>query len=96
MAGAAVLLSPELLTARAAPTSSSVPSDTSQVLDKDLRLIQEDVLKGDNVNIKLHVQHALALNYAPQDILNMGIAVSPDVAGKLVIHRCPADHHHDF
>ncbi|MFW2365586.1 MAG: hypothetical protein ACN4GW_04170, partial [Desulforhopalus sp.] len=33
-AGAAVLLSPELLTARPAPTSSSVPSDTSQVLDK--------------------------------------------------------------
>ncbi len=80
-AGAAVLLSPELLTARTAPTSSSVPSDTSQVLDKDLRLIQEDVLKGDNVNIKLHVQHALALNYAPQDILNMGMLSAMEIIG---------------
>lgn len=80
-AGAAVLLSPELLTARPAPTSSSVPSDTSQVLDKDLRLIQEDVLKGDNVNIKLHVQHALAMNYAPQDILNLGMLSAMEIIG---------------
>jgi 5-methyltetrahydrofolate--homocysteine methyltransferase len=80
-AGAAVLLSPELLTARPAPTSSSVPSDTSQVLDKDLRLIQEDVLKGDNVNIKLHVQHALAMNYAPQDILNLGLLSAMEIIG---------------
>lgn len=80
-AGAAVLLSPELLTARPAPTSSSVPSDTSQVLDKDLRLIQEDVLKGDNVNIKLHVQHALAMNYTPQDILNLGMLSAMEIIG---------------
>ena len=80
-AGAAVLLSPELLTARPAPTSSSVPSDTSQVLDKDLRLIQEDVLKGDNVNIKLHVQHALAMNCAPQDILNLGMLSAMEIIG---------------
>ena len=80
-AGAAVLLSPELLTARPAPTSSSVPSDTSQVLDKDLRLIQEDVLKGYNVNIKLHVQQALAMNYAPQDILNLGMLSAMEIIG---------------
>ena len=99
-AGAAVLLSPDLLTTSPAPTSSSGPTDSGQVIDKN-GMIQEDVRKGDNLDIKQHVQQALSMNCAPQDILNLGMLSAMEIIGgrfkdgTVLFRRCSFGQSHE-
>lgn len=57
------------------------PPAPGEVLDEILLKIQEDVLNGDNILIKQHVQDALDRNHTPQDILNLGMLSAMDVIG---------------
>ncbi len=88
-AGGTVLLSTEQVWPAAQPgdepaqenIESPERADQGQDVDENLRLIQQNVLAGDNVTVKEHVQRALAMNYSPQDILNLGMLSAMEIIG---------------
>ena len=86
-AGGAVLLSAEQLAqppqARGASPAETNSSELTAAAEADehLCLIQEDVLKGDNVAVKDHIRNALELNYSPRDILDRGMLSAMEVIG---------------
>ena len=49
--------------------------------DEDYKVIQQDVLKGNQAGIKEHVQEMLNQGFAPNDILNYGMLSTMEVIG---------------
>ena len=86
-AGSAVLLAADQLTQEpdsVKPPAPETPPPSTEAPgepDENLRLIQQDVLNGDNDQIKVSVQRALELDYSPQDILNLGMLSAMEVIG---------------
>jgi corrinoid protein of di/trimethylamine methyltransferase len=52
------------------------------VADEEFKVIQEDVLKGDEKKIKSDVQEMLSGGFNPQDILNRGMLSAMEVIGE--------------
>ena len=50
--------------------------------DEDFKLIQQDVLKGKNADIKDHVQEMLDNGFLPNDILNYGMLSTMETIGR--------------
>lgn len=50
--------------------------------DEDFKLIQQDVLKGNDADIKNHVQQMLDNGFPPNDILNYGMLATMEMIGR--------------
>ena len=50
--------------------------------DEDFKLIQQDVLKGKDADIKVHVQQMLDNGFLPNDILNYGMLSTMEMIGR--------------
>ncbi len=70
------------------PVSESALDEAGQSVaceisdDEDFKLIQQDVLKGKDADIKDHVQEMLDHGFLPNDILNYGMLATMEMIGR--------------
>ena len=81
-AGGAVLISAQSLSQnRTVSQAGKSNNRIDDIPDENLLVIQEDVLKGDNIQIRQHVQNALNMDYPPEDILTLGALSAMEIIG---------------